>query len=56
MTKDGPEPIEAIKHEIDYEHYQKKQLKPIADSILTFFNTDFNKITKNKNQKTLFNF
>ena len=56
ITKDGPEPIEAIKHEIDYEHYQKKQLKPIADSILTFFNTDFDRITKNKNQKTLFNF
>ncbi len=56
ITKDGPEPTEAIKHEIDYDHYQKKQLKPIADSILTFFDTDFNTIIRNKTQKTLFNF
>jgi DNA polymerase II len=56
VTKDGPEPIEAIKNKPDYKHYAEKQIKPIADSLLTFFDTDFNTIIKNKNQKTLFNF
>ena len=34
MTLDGPEPVQNLKHKIDYEHYIEKQIKPIADQIL----------------------
>jgi DNA polymerase-2 len=34
ITKNGPEPLEALHSRIDYEHYLSKQLQPIADSIL----------------------
>ncbi|MEM3374811.1 MAG: DNA polymerase II [Candidatus Woesearchaeota archaeon] len=56
MTSDGPEPIQNIKHSIDYEHYIEKQLKPIADSILTFYNTSFDTIIKESKQTSLFGF
>ncbi|MEM4397639.1 MAG: DNA polymerase II, partial [Candidatus Woesearchaeota archaeon] len=54
MTKDGPEPIQKITHSIDYEHYIEKQIKPIADSILTFYNTNFDKLIKDSKQTSLF--
>ncbi|MEM2131329.1 MAG: DNA polymerase domain-containing protein, partial [Candidatus Woesearchaeota archaeon] len=56
MTKDGPEPIQKITHSIDYEHYIEKQIKPIADSILTFYNTNFDKIINDSKQTSLFGF
>ena len=34
MTQAGPEPLEARRSPIDYQHYLNKQLKPIADAIL----------------------
>lgn len=42
MTVAGPEPLEARKSAIDYDHYLTKQLQPIADAILPFVNDDFN--------------
>lgn len=56
ITTDGPEPIQNIKHAIDYNHYIDKQIKPIADSILTFFNTDFEKVMQKTKQTSLFNY
>ncbi|MEA3378918.1 MAG: DNA polymerase II [Nanoarchaeota archaeon] len=56
ITTDGPEPLQEIKHPIDYQHYINKQLKPIADSILTFFDTDFEEVTKNSKQTSLLKF
>jgi DNA polymerase II len=53
MTTDGPEPLEHIKHDIDYDHYIEKQLKPIADSILSFLNTDFEGIMSTSRQRSL---
>lgn len=55
ITEDGPEPIQNIRHRIDYEHYIKRQVKPIADSILLFFNTSFDDLMKGK-QTTLFGY
>src|SRR3989344_4476455 len=46
MTEDGPEPVQNQKHRIDYDHYINKQLKPIADSILVFFNKKFDDLIK----------
>ncbi len=56
MTEDGPEPLSNIKNKIDYEHYLKKQLKPIADAILCFSNQTFEDALKGNSQKTLFGF
>ena len=56
ITEDGPEVIYALKHKIDHQHYLNKQLKPIADSILVFFNTSFEEIIESSKQKNLFNF
>jgi DNA polymerase-2 len=56
MTKEGPEPIQKQKHKIDYEHYIEKQIKPIADAILVFYNQSFDDILKGSSQKTLFGY
>ncbi len=56
ITTEGPEPIQKQKNKIDYDHYIDKQLKPIADSVLVFFNTNFDELTTKKTQKTLFNY
>jgi len=56
MTKEGPEPIQKLKHKIDYEHYIEKQIKPIADAILVFYNQNFDDIIKGSSQKTLFGY
>ncbi len=56
MTTDGPEPIQKITHEIDYEHYIKKQLKPLADAILGFFGKNFDDVIKGSTQSTLGSF
>lgn len=56
MTVQGPEPIQKLKHKIDYEHYIEKQLKPIADSILGFYDQCFDDIIKGSSQKTLFGY
>ncbi|HIP81822.1 MAG TPA: DNA polymerase II [Leucothrix mucor] len=45
MTLNGPEPIENITTTADYQHYVDKQLAPVADSILHFLGTSFDKIT-----------
>ena len=55
MTLNGPQPIPA-KSKIDYEHYIDKQLKPIADTVLIFFNQKFDDILKGSEQRTLFGF
>ncbi len=55
ITEDGPEPIQKLRHKIDYDHYINKQIKPIADAILLFFDKKFDDMTKGK-QNTLFDF
>ncbi|MFH1506165.1 MAG: DNA polymerase domain-containing protein, partial [archaeon] len=56
MTDDGPEPIQMLKHKIDYDHYIEKQIKPIADSVLGFYGQKFDDVLANSTQKTLFGF
>ncbi len=45
ITRNGPEPIDALASGIDYQHYLDKQLAPAADGILQFVNTSFAQIT-----------
>lgn len=54
MTLDGPEPIQKVKHKIDYEHYVEKQIKPVADQVLVLFGKNFDDILKGTKQSTLF--
>ena len=45
VTLNGPQPIEYVTSQIDYEHYIDKQIKPIADGILPFIGLSFEEIT-----------
>jgi len=54
ITTDGPEPIQLKKHKIDYDHYVEKQIKPIANQVLTLLNKDFDDSLKNSKQSKLF--
>lgn len=56
ITINGPEPLELHKSKIDYNHYIEKQVKPLADTVLTFFDTNFDDLIKNSSQKTLFGY
>lgn len=56
ITKDGPQPIKYVTSEIDYDHYINKQIKPIADSVLMFYDTNFDDLMRGSKQKTLFGF
>ncbi|PWQ94612.1 DNA polymerase II [Leucothrix arctica] len=46
MTLNGPEPLENLTAIPDYQHYQDKQLQPVADSILYFLDTSFERLTQ----------
>ncbi len=56
ITTDGPEPIQNQKHKIDYDHYINKQIKPIADSVLCFYNVSFDELLRSATQHSLFDF
>lgn len=45
ITRNGPEPVDAMHSAPDYEHYLEKQLAPVADGILQFLDTSFSDIT-----------
>ncbi|WP_339718917.1 DNA polymerase II [uncultured Paraglaciecola sp.] len=45
ITVNGPQPIEYLSSQIDYDHYVDKQIKPIAEGILPFINLSFADMT-----------
>jgi DNA polymerase-2 len=45
ITLHGPEPVQQRRSPIDYAHYLNNQLAPVADAILAFCGTSFEKIT-----------
>src|SRR3989338_8819516 len=53
QTINGPEVIEARTSAIDYPHYIEKQIKPIADSILGFFDITFDDLFAGSRQMKL---
>ena len=55
ITERGPEPIQKLKHKLDYNHYIDKQIAPIANTVLFFFNRTFEDILKESKQTKLFN-
>ncbi|MFT4308698.1 MAG: DNA polymerase II [Candidatus Woesearchaeota archaeon] len=54
MTVNGPEPVQKHESQIDYEHYVDKQIKPLAQAILTTIGLDFERILEGVDQKSLF--
>jgi DNA polymerase-2 len=46
ITKRGPVPVELKHNDIDYQHYIDKQIKPIADSVLSLMGESFDSIIK----------
>lgn len=47
ITQRGPIPIELKHNDFDYDHYIEKQLKPIADSVLSLLGKTFDSIAEN---------
>jgi len=45
ITVNGPQPIEYLTSQIDYDHYVDKQIRPIAEGILPFINLSFEDMT-----------
>ncbi|MGM5487502.1 MAG: DNA polymerase II [Nanobdellota archaeon] len=56
ITVNGPEPLEKLESEIDYEHYIDKQLRPIAQTILELYDVDFDELMSGTSQKSLFDY
>ncbi|MBU7016722.1 MAG: DNA polymerase II [Theionarchaea archaeon] len=56
MTKRGPEPVDGTPKRIDYDHYIEKQLKPIANSILHFYDKSFSDVVTKQKQMSLEHF
>ncbi|MBT3985440.1 DNA polymerase II [archaeon] len=54
ITSEGPEPVERVKGHLDYTHYLNKQVKPIAESILVFFELNFDELLTG--QRDLFSY
>ena len=55
MTTAGPEPVQKKSNApYDYDHYSQKQLTPIADMVLRFFDLDYRSLTKGGRQSSLF--
>jgi DNA polymerase-2 len=55
MTTDGPEPVQKRTNATyDYSHYSQKQLAPIADMVLQFFDLDYRSLVTGGKQLSLF--
>lgn len=54
ITLNGPEPVQKLASQIDYDHYVQKQIAPIADTLLSFFGQKFEDIIKDSKQSKLF--
>lgn len=50
MTLNGPEPMEARRAAIDYDHYVEHQLRPIADAILPLVGGRFETLVSQQSQ------
>ncbi|WP_444998328.1 DNA polymerase II [Aliikangiella sp. IMCC44359] len=48
ITVNGPQPVEYVNANIDYQHYIDKQIQPVADAILPFVNLSFDEIVSDQ--------
>jgi DNA polymerase-2 len=54
ITSAGPEPLDALEHEPDREHYVDKQIKPVAEPVLGTLGLDFARVIGDDKQMGLF--
>jgi DNA polymerase-2 len=54
ITRDGPEPAEERRSEIDHEHYVQKQVRAVAQPVLALLGLDFDRVVGDDQQLTLF--
>ncbi|MXY56110.1 MAG: DNA polymerase II [Gammaproteobacteria bacterium] len=54
ITVAGPEPLDALDHEPDREHYLDKQVRPVAEPVLAALGLDFDRVIGDDKQMTLF--
>ena len=54
ITKNGPEPIEALSAPPSYDHYIDHQIAPVADAVLHMLDKSFDAIVPRKGQMSLF--
>ncbi|MCG8452682.1 MAG: DNA polymerase II [Spirochaetales bacterium] len=48
MTPHGPIPMELSPKNIDYEHYIEKQLRPVADDVLSYLGDSFDSVVRGR--------
>ena len=54
ITVAGPEPLDALHHEPDREHYLDRQVRPVAEPVLAALGLDFDRVIGDDKQMTLF--
>ncbi len=54
MTVAGPEPLDALEHAPDREHYLDKQVRPVAEPVLAALGLDFDRVVGDDAQLSLF--
>jgi DNA polymerase II len=54
VTRAGPEPVRERQSAIDYEHYVEKQVRAVAEPVLTLLGYDFAKVVGDDRQLSLF--
>jgi DNA polymerase-2 len=54
VTTDGPEPASDRRHPFDYEHYVERQLRAVAEPVLTLLGQDFDDASGARKQLSLF--
>jgi len=54
VTVAGPEPLDALHHEPDREHYLDRQVRPVAEPVLAALGLDFDRAVGDDRQMTLF--
>jgi DNA polymerase-2 len=54
ITTAGPEPLDALSHEPDREHYVDKQVRPVAEPVLGALGLDFARVIGDDKQLGLF--
>jgi len=54
MTSAGPEPLDNVQHPLDREHYVVKQIKPVAEPVLTLMGLDFERVIGDSRQMDMY--
>ena len=50
MTTAGAEPVDNVQHPLDREHYIDKQIKPVAEPVLSTLGLDFERVIGDSRQ------